>query len=690
MDGNQKHLLRYIAIVSLFCIVCVIYLGRLFYMQISGRENTYESGTTTQTVTVQAVRGEIYDRNGIKLVENKYSYNMIITWNDFSSLNAEQKNSTILRLEKALRACDAQERYSRPYFPFDGQYPYYTYSEETLDPESAKSYRLTRVLTRLQLGKDATEEELADCYVKRYDLLRTDSNGTRIYNDNEIDLLIRFYYDMDAKAFYSNGEYVIVKDISPEVDTLMTYVQEQAIPGVSFQMGNFERVYLYPGVASHILGWVGPIYAEEWDYYNALGYQMSDLVGKSGCESAFEEYLHGTTGILEVTQDAAGNILSVTTIQEPVAGCDIRLTIDINLQIAAEEGLKSNVLSTAATADGDDCTAGAAVALDPETFEVLAIASYPTYDLTAINQNYNSLANDPAKPLDNRALQTTYAPGSTLKLGVGVIALMEGKVTANESIACTGIYRSTVACSTWGYESGLHNHSGSQNFFEAIAHSCNSYFCELGNRLGIQTMEEYLSRFGVGQATGLELGNAKGILAGPTYRAEIQGDAWSTGMTWMAAIGQVDNRMSPLQLATYTGTLVNGGTRYAATLLYGVYPFGSSEPVNSTEREILDSTEIPDDVRADLKIAMRQMINESGTTVQNSFRSLPDNVKVGGKTGTAQVGTGLADNALFVCEASTSEEGSDIVVSVVLEAGAHGYYATSTAGAILEAFYGVD
>ncbi len=693
MEPKRDRTMRYLGIVALFCVVCVVYLGRLFYIQIAGRQNTYETDQTTRTVNVQAVRGEIYDRNGVKLVENRYTYDLVLSYGSFAALTPVQKNDVLLQLAEAEDACEASDLRPRVYSPFRGQYPYLSYTEEATDSETVEGYRLSRVAQSGGWREIPTAEQLVEYYEETYELLYTDSEGRRRYNDREIDTLIRFYYDMDAKSFRNNGEYIFATGITLDDVAnggLMTYVKEKSLSSVSFN-GYVERVYLYPGYASHILGSVGPIYAEEWDYYDAQGYQMNAIVGKDGCESAFEEYLHGIDGQLKITEDANGNVLSVETVREPVAGSDIRLTIDIDLQIAAEDGLKNNVQTVSQNAyvvtEGMECDAGAAVVIDPETFELLAIASYPTYNLATFNQDYAALQEDPAEPLRNRALNEGYAPGSTLKLGMAVMGLMEGKVTVDEIIACNGKYKGTVGCSTY-----RQNHRGGLSLSDAISCSCNSYFCELGDRVGIEKMEAYLAAWGLGESTGLELGGAEGVLAGPTYRGEIQhSEPWKDGMTWMAAIGQSDHKMTPIQLATYTATLCNGGTRYAARLLHSVYRFGSSEPDEVGVSEILDQTPIPSDVRAALRESMEQMVSDPANyTVRRNLglTKLPENVVVGGKTGTAQVDGSACDNALFVCEASTSSDRADIVIAVVLESGAHGYNAAMTAGAILNEFYG--
>ena len=684
--NNRTHTLRYLGIVTLFCLICVIYLGRLFFIQISGRENEYKADITTREVTVQAVRGEIYDRNGVKLVANRYSYDLSFAHSQFYSLSLQERNTVCLSVQNALAKRGGEGVREQKFFPFDGTYPNYTYNADTLDGDSIRAYRLKRVLSDVGLKADATTTELRDYYTDTYDLLQLDNNGFRRFSDAEVDTLIRLYYDIDAVRFRSSGEYVLCQGVDM---SLMTYIKEQNIKAVNFTV-NVAREYCYPGYASHIIGLVGPIYSEEWGYYNELGYQMNAIVGKSGCEAAFENYLHGTDGKIRIKEDKNGNVTEVEVLTQAVAGNDVYLTIDINLQIAAEDGLAENVEYVTAQSlglaeNGALCEAGAAVAMNPNTFEVLAIASYPTYDLTTYNADYNVLLQDPARPLTNRAIDGFYAPGSTLKLGMAAIALQNGALTQSEYITCTGRYHNTIGCSTYA-----DTHSwGSIRVVDAIAYSCNSFFCELGNRLGIQTMERDLAKFGLGESTGLEIGGGSGILAGPTYRGEIQSsEQWQPGMTWGAAIGQSDHQLSPIQMATYIATLCNGGTRYTAHLLHSVYRFGSDEPsfvFEQSEETVLSRIEIDQSDLDTVFAGMKKMITETSFTNRWIANNGDIPVTVGGKTGTAQRGGDNPDNALFVAAAPYNNP--DIVISVVLENGAHGYYSAITAARILEAYY---
>ena len=684
---KKQYVWRYLAVAAFFCLISVIYLGRLFYLQIAGRGVDYELGVQTRTVTIQAARGQIYDRRGRALVENRVTYDLMVVHESFSALSDKEANRVLLTLLDAMQKTGEGEKWVEKYFPMDGAYPYYTWSEEMADRDSIPYYRLERVWKDLGIEDEITVENLVEHYLTEYGLTEKDAEGNRLYDDDQTDLLLRIRYDMDAKRFGVSEDYTLAEDVGL---SLIAHVKEQNLKGTNFLM-NAERVYAYPGYASHILGQTGPIYSEEWEYYNEQGYLMNATVGKSGCEYAFESYLRGIDGKLRIQLDAAGNVLRTEVLQEPVPGNDVYLTIDIDLQIAAEDGLRENVQfvtdrSAGYAIYGAGCDAGAAVAMDPETFEVLAIASYPTYDLNTYNLFYNELAADPAQPLINRAINGAYAPGSTIKPGVTVAGMLSGEIERASELYCGGVYTRYSGyqpkCSTYGS-----SHRGYITAKTAIAVSCNCFFYELGYRMGIDTMNQYLTSLGFGESTGLEIGGTEGILAGPLYRQEINGEEWQPGNTLQAAIGQSDHMASPMQLACYLSTLSNGGTRYAAHLLHSVYAPGSGEPVfryEQSEETVLSELPLTDEILATVFSGMREMVTSHATANRN-LSTLP--VAVGGKTGTAQTAE-ACENALFVCAAPF--DAPEIVVSVVLEQGYSGEYASLTAARILEKYYGVE
>lgn len=704
MAQKRNHLMRYVILAVAFCAVCLVYIGRLFYVQIINREETAEDGTSVRLVIVPAVRGEIFDRNGNALVSNRYTYDLVLSNAALTAVSASAANRVYLTLLEALRMCDAESAHTEKYFPFDGSYPDYTYSAASQDENTSVNFQLKRILKAHGMKETAKAKDLVAEYVDTFRLLETDSSGNRVYSDRQIDSLLRLHYDMDAKKFGDGEDYTFAVNAGTD---LIIYVQEMSLTGVSFSV-TADRVYRYPGYASHILGTVGPIYSEEWDYYNERGYQMNALVGKSGCEAAFEEYLHGTDGKLKVTFDENGTVIKTETVVEPQSGLDVYLTIDIDMQIAAEDALAENVSdvkvrdqNTTAAKNGFECNAGAAVAMDPTTFEILAVASYPTFDLTTYNRDYNDLAAMDGNPLLNHALRGVYAPGSTFKVLMASAGLQDGDITATSRVQCTGSYR--YGDNSWGCSTYPHRAYGTNlTVTQALADSCNSFFYELGISMGIDRMAEYMKAFGVGEDTGIELGELTGT------RSERDAN-WQAGNVLSAAIGQYNTQMTPLQIGVMISTAVNGGTRYAAHLLREVRAFGSDTPTY-TDAAVTDTplskVELSDATVATVLQGMRMVVTGS-SSIQRNYSSAGVKSTVGGKTGTAEVwkylkdpDTGeyirdddgnrrriIATNALFTGTATPA--GSDrpgLVVTVVLENASHGYYASYTAAKITAAW----
>ena len=698
MATKKRYIYRYLLIALAFCMVCVVYVGRLFYIQITGRDGVGDDGVTESRVKIQAVRGEILDRNGETLVANRYSYTLTVSFAGISSVGVSGANQTYLHLLETLDTCGMRHAHQEYYFPFQGSYPDYTFSPQSQDPQSAVNFRLQRLLTTKGMESTATVKEIVDEYIDAYRLLEVDDRGNRLYSDYQIDRLLRLHYDMEAEQFSLVNDYVFAENTD---FSFMAYVREMSLTGVNFQV-SAEREYRYPGYASHILGNVGPIYAEEWEYYNDQGYQMNAIVGKSGCELAFEEYLHGTDGEMLVVTDRNGSVLRTEILKAPIAGKDVYLTIDINLQIATEDGLRKNVEYIQANdTEGSaqfPADAGAAVAMDPNTFEILAIASYPTYDLETYSLDYNDLVADTARPLVNRALRETYAPGSTFKVGVGLAGLCEDIISATDTIKCTGIYYSQnfsgyhPACSTYDQ----HASNPNLNIVRALADSCNCFFYRLGEWLGIGKMNEYMAALGLGRSTGVELSEATGVLAG---EAGSYVDTWQPGNTVQAAIGQSDNKATPLQLCAYLSTIVNGGNRYSAHLLDRVCDFGSTEPLYADDgnAELLSSLTISEEDYSTVMEGLKQMVSDSTAIRRYLSEADVDYRSVGGKTGTAQVDRYVTNpatgetvkheltNALFTGVYAPNDT-PELVVSVVIEKASHGYYAGMTAASIFSAW----
>lgn len=704
---HNKRVVRIWSLGVLFVAICLFYVVRLGLLELNSENigGHRQDGTTERTVIVQAVRGQIYDRNGVPLVVNEYAYSLTVDYSVLPTENAE-RNDILLRALHKLEDCGEVASFCTNRFPFDGYYPSYTYTARAETEDTADHEQLVSVLKSngqrkaaiLRIKNDkfmttsqandaydaapltyVTAERLTHYYVTEYGLNECDEAGNPLYSDADIDRLIRILWGMEATGFSRANDYVMANGVTMET---ISHEKELGLSGIGFAT-SVKRIYTHDGYASHLLGQTGPIYAEEWQYYKELGYNMNATVGKSGCEAAFESYLHGQDGVKVIVEDKDGNIVREYMKSEPVAGQDVYLTLDIELQMAAEAALEQNVLYLQTSLNRSDCKAGAIVAIDPRNGEVLALASYPTYNLSTYNQEYNNLASNDAKPLINRALFGLYAPGSTFKPGMVAAALSEGILTADTTLECAGTYTYYQSyqpdCWIHNSDSAVKQH-GWINSAEALRVSCNCYFYETGRLLGIDRMNTYCRMFGLGLSTGIEVGEATGSLAGPDYRESVHGIAWEPTDTIAAAIGQSDNAFTPLQLGVYISTLVNGGDRYGAHLLLRVRDFASRTDTLVTHPVLMDSFDLAESHRLEIISGMEQMVATSAQ-VSGYMSRVP--VTVAGKTGTAQ--TGATDNGLFVCCAPSREP--EIVVASVIERAGGGSYSALSAGKVLEAYY---
>jgi len=405
-------------------------------------------------------------------------------------------------------------------------------------------------------------------------------------------------------------------------------------------------------------------------------------VGLDGVEAAFEAYLRGIDGVLTVTEDTYGNIVKTEITAEPVAGKNVYLTIDIGMQMAAELALAENIQQIREEADpedplsGEDASKGALVAAEVETGAVLAMASYPTYNLATFRQDFPILNADKNSPMLNRALQGTYAPGSTFKVGVAVGALAEGVIAADTVIDAQGEYTFykdyQPKCWLYAY-GGVH---GEINVIEAIQESCNYFFYEVGRLLSIEKINERMQSLGLGQPTGIELYEKTGILASPAYRIDNGLDKWTPGDTLQAAIGQSDNAFTPLQICVYTTTLLNRGVRYGAYILDRVTTY-EGEEVYRAKPEILDSNVFSQEIHGIIMEGMKNVMDNGSAA--RIFAGYP--ITVGGKTGTAQVYTTKSDNAIMT--AFAPYENPEIAVTCVIE---QGYSGTKAGYSIKDVF----
>ncbi|MBO5195740.1 MAG: hypothetical protein J6C03_01430 [Clostridia bacterium] len=696
---RRDHLLRYIALGFIFVAVSLVYIARLITIQIASQDyytETVVTKTYTRTEPIQAQRGEIYDRNGKVLVENKYTYDLYLDGGSFPKSN-EDKNNILLKLTQKAKAMDEFDGFNEPRAREAFVYKDGKWSLDNAFMGTVYGKRLSKLMVGLNFTPDDKEKggwtqtdigEVRDALLLRYGLV--DADGNDLYSEEERDFLFPLRLDMELKNFSAVEPYTLITDVSV---AFISAITEGGHRGYNINV-SAERVYTYPGYLSHVLGRVGQIQAENAQYYTDLGYSLNAIVGTSGAEKSFEAYLHGTDGTLAIVEDKYGNIVETYVLKEPVAGQDVYLTIDIDLQMVAETALKNNIQTIVDQAiadegefDGEDANAGALTALNSKTGEVLVLANYPSYNLATFNEDYSMLREDPASPLFNRSLEGIYEPGSTFKIGMAAAALQEGIITPYTEILDEGEYQYyadsnfTPACWIYSARYGYRTH-GWINVSKAIEVSCNCFFYDVGRQLTITRMNKYCKAFGLGEATGIELSEKTGVLAGPTER-EAKGETWYDGDTIQAAIGQSDNLFTPLQISNYISTVLSEGDRMKAHILYQVRDYHGNITYEF-EPQIVDSIELSSKNALVVKNAMRSVITE-GSAVR-IFVNYP--LAIGGKTGTAQVSSTSSDNAIFTAFAPFDDP--EIVATCIIEKGASGTDAGYSVRDLFTSYFNVD
>ena len=653
---------RVYVLLGFFCAFLVLFFAVLYDAQVvHGSENRARSITSnTASETVTASRGIITDRNGKVLVSNRLAYTLVVDKSSFGKDEAAL-NDAIWQL---IQLCQEQG------VTWNDTLPMTTGSSPQLTSKSlTESFR--EYLDDNKLPTDGGSAEVLAAMRKLY---KVDDS----YTDAQARLIVGVRYELDGRSSYTFAE-----DVSTE---LLGRITDGKYRGVTIKTAA-ARVY-NTKLAAHILGTVGAIWQEEWRSdestgyvgYADKGYNMNDLVGKDGVEKAFEEYLHGKDGKRLITTDENGKITGELYTREPQPGGTVALTIDIDLQQVVEDTLASTIQGMI-DKDSNE-RGGAAAVIQVGTGEVLAMASYPTYDLETFNQDYDELVKDERLPMFNRATQGVYAPGSTFKLCTSVAALEEGIITPSTIIEDKGIYTCYVdpqpMCWIWRQ---AHTTHGRINVSQAIVDSCNYFYYEVGRLTGIKKLDEYATAFGLGQSTGIEIGDVSGVLASPEW-AEAHDREWTDGQTITAAIGQSYNLFTPLQLANYVATLVSGGEHYEAHLLKNVKSYDNSRVIDVYGKGPLNDLNISDSTMAAVTKGMHDLTYDS---LRSAFSRCV--VEAGAKTGSAQVGTDIA-NGTFVAYAPYDDP--EIAIAIVVEKGGSGSLLANAAVDIINAWFTRD
>lgn len=679
----MERITRFRAMVLLIIVAAIFtFFGiRLYSMQVRDAEKNKDNITTYVMQTrVRSARGEILDQNGNKLVTNRPSYDLVI--NHYVLLQADRTNARLLELVVLLEQMGAEYN---DHFPVTKETPFaYTLDSQT---NSWKGYFQKFLVNRDNMDSDISAPLLMQELRKSYRIPDE-------WSDEDARKVIGLRYELTLRNGVTNlPTYVLLEDAS---EALLTAVLALDIPGLTVETSSV-RTYSTE-YAAHILGYIGAMDSTQWAYYKEIeGYEMDALVGQSGLEKAFEEYLHGVDGtrVDEVTKD--GTVIRSYYKKEPQPGNNVEVSIDLLVQMAAEEKL-AKVMEGRRDPDvnpstkGRDAEGGAVVAIDVKTGKVLACASYPTYDLANLRENWDAITSADYNPLLNRALMSTYNPGSTYKVSMLIAGVNAGVVDSDTQINDTGIYIKYA-----GYSPKClyyTNHGVGHGYLDgvdALKVSCNYYFYWLADHMEIEDIDIVAKGLGLGEYTGVELGEEQGSRANPESKAAAfagtDNARWYPSDQLMAGIGHSENYFTPMQLAVYASTLANQGVRNKATFLSRVISADYQNLVYENQREILSTLPISQEAVQMYVAGMKKVAQESGGTAYSTFKNYP--ISVAAKTGTAQIGTGNgSSNGAFICFAPADDP--QIAIAVYGEKVDGGSYLAPVAKAILDTYFGLD
>ena len=705
MNQRPSQLTRFRVMAAMALAVLAIYLVVLFNTQVVHHEEYLAKSiqTITRMENVEASRGIITDRSGRTLVTNQSTYSLTF---DASLLKpGENQNDAILRLVTLCRdqgvawednlplSLDGAAHFTVDTLTDTQKSRFFSYlrdlkptrellaayvrqhpellkppkeGETALDPATAKDTELLKQTNSAAL----TNSLLLNAGVtpaKLFDWMREDMKLSDDYSDSDARLILGVRYELKLRKLGANNNaYVLAQNVDVAFCSLISDGQFQGAKIIRSSARQYATTY-----AAHILGTVGGI-SDYTDDLKERGYRMDDTIGLSGAEAAFEDYLRGADGKRMISVNSDGKVTGEYYSVEPRSGYTVELTVDLKLQQAVEDTLAAKVAQLNQK-DHLDSRGAAAAVVKVGTGEILSLASYPTFDLSTWRQDYAELSSDPATPMLNRAASSAYAPGSTLKPATAVAALESGATTPSETLFDTGYWK--YPSTTWNGGTWCWKHSGhgKVNATTAITNSCNYYFAEMGYRMGLDTLNEYYSALGLGEPTGIEIGEKTG--------RQATNEGGSNQAPW-AAYGQADQLYTPLQLANYIATLVSGGQHCPAHLLKSVKSYDNSEIIATGDTTPLNTLSISDSTLQAVKKGMYGY-TQPGGMVYSYFKDCI--VSAGAKTGTAQLGGGLKNNGVFV--AFAPYDNPEIAIALVLEKADAGAVLATTAVDIINAYF---
>ena len=695
--GSKIKASRVVAFGLVIALLIALCVGTLYQLQILNGAAYYDASQNNNVTypAVKAARGNILDRYGRVLVSNRECYNLVINTTRLFGDEVDDPNAVILEMVNIVEDSGAEFIDDLPIT----KSPPFEYTEMT----DFQRTLLNAYFDDHDLAEDTTAVELMSYFRTRYDIDNT-------YSAEDMRKISAIRYALNVRYAINTSSYTFVEDASIDLISDIMGAVGSVIEVESSYVREYNTQY-----AAHLLGYIGAMTDVEQEQYmvgDNSGYNYDSMVGKDGVELAFESWLHGTDGKSRVTRNSEGTITSTVYEEDPVPGNHVYLTIDIQLQEAVERALENGIIAlqlerdqenAEAIANGtpdevrEDIQGGAAVVVDVNSGNPLAIASYPTFDASQVYENYAEYLNAEYDPLYNRATMGAYAPGSTFKPLVALAALSESIINTETRIDCEGIFSKYAdqgyAPECWIYTQEQLTH-GNDNVSEALRDSCNYFFYTIADMMGIDILDEYAADFGLGESTGIEIGETIGNMANPDNHLNYDVDAWVYGDTVQAGIGQSDSLFTPLQLAEYCAAIANGGTRYSASVLKSVRSFDYTRQLYSGETKVMSTVDSADYNWAAVQYGMYLFthdINGSSSEAYYAFNNYSYNgesIGVAAKSGTSQLGEDITNNALFMCYAPYDDP--EIAVAIVVERGRAGSALTNIAKDVLDAYFSLS
>lgn len=670
MEGEKnvknKYLGRYIFCIIFLVLIFIGFTVRLIDWQLINGEKYREKAESSNvyTMKINPARGEILDVNGVDLAINMTGYNVIFNKIYFKE---GSENDIILTLVKLFNS-KGQKWIDNLPIAVDEDENYYFIPGRDDDVASLKrDYRLNNYASAQDCIDMLASDKWFKCSVE-------DTNDKRD--------ILSVRYNMNKNHYSRENDYVFAENVSNEIIAIISE-NSQKLQGVQPKISPIRK-YVNGTLAPHIVGTIGSISKEEYNEYKNSGlYELDSKIGKNGIEKSFEKNLMGTSGLQIVETTVDGETVSVKETQNAVSGNTIYLTLDARLQKIARDALNENIPKAAAQV-GTNVNAAVAM-LNVKDFSVLCAQSYPSYDLSGYyedNEYYNNLLEDESNPLYSRVFEGAYTIGSTMKPAVALGALEEGAITNSTVFYCNHVYQ-RFAPSYTPLCMGTH---GSLSLQRAMAVSCNIFFYETGIQLGIENMNLYQSRLGLGQKTGVEIYERSGVLAGPKERQEA-GGTWYDGDTIAAAIGQSDNLVTPIQLATYAATIANNGIRLKTHLVSKVTDYSRQTVIldntNPENIEIMDDLGVSDETLATVQQAMRGVVTRSDGTAYYTFGSYE--IPIAAKTGTAENTDNSPDHSTLIAYAPYDDP--QVAIGIIVEHGKLGTWPANIAKSLFDGYF---